>query len=95
MMGPAITKKGNFDGKHKDLKNCFGIIFLFLVIVGPCWQLWVHFDNFDGPTNAKKGNFDGWYNCFKNHFKIIFPFLVVVGPLQLSKWTHNCQKRKF
>ena len=52
--GPTITKKENFDDEHKYLKNCFGIIFPFLVIVGPYWQLWVHFDNFDGPTNAKK-----------------------------------------
>ena len=45
--GPTITKKGNFDGWYKYLKNYFGINFPFLVI------LMAYISN-DGTHNYQK-----------------------------------------
>ena len=50
-----ITKKGNFDGLHKQLKNAFGMGF-------PKKEI-----SFLG-NNFQKRKFDGWHNQLKNDF---------------------------
>ena len=86
--GPKITKKGNFDGWYKYLKNHFGIKF-------PCLVILIAYISNDETHNYQKRKFLMGGITVSKPFQNKISFFGNLMDYISNNGTHNCQKRKF